>query len=66
MKRLSFPSAQAAEDRSRAEAIARGCDPNGVTLYWWSVEGADLMIPDADVPSLTADEQARLAGGPAQ
>lgn len=32
---LSTPSA--ARDRSHQQALAMGCDPAGVTQYWWDV-----------------------------
>ncbi len=50
--------------RTHTEALSRGCDPAGDTQYWWMQVAHPsngqwaLVVPDADVPGLTAPEQA--------
>jgi hypothetical protein len=63
---LVFPDRAAAEARTHTEALARGCNPSGVTQYWWAqithpTSGQwAIVIPDEDVAGLTADEQSAL------
>lgn len=51
MNYLVFSTAAEAEQRSREEAISRGCSGN--TLYWWDwAEGADgraVLLLGADI-----------------
>jgi hypothetical protein len=54
---LVFPTLRAAQDRSHAEALARGCKPGDVTQWWWEVTphplvpGSFLMLLDDTRPA---------------
>lgn len=53
MKYLTMPDAASAEQRSREEALSRGCAPDATTHWWpWRVDpetgAAVLLIDDGD------------------
>ena len=65
MKYLIYNTEAEARERSLQEALNRGASPSTVTRYWWSwretLSGQwALMIPDADVSSLSDLEQAAI------
>jgi hypothetical protein len=68
MKYLNYATRVGAENRSRAEATRRGCQPGNVTTHWWDVvEGVDgtfsCAIPDrfGEEDNLSAADRGRLS-----
>lgn len=68
---IIFPDLKSAQDRSHAEALARGCKENDVTQFWWSVvphpkvDGQALLLlddnrTDFDKSKLTVSEKASV------
>jgi len=41
---LTFANLVAAQNRSHAQAISNGCDPNGVTQFWWMCGGGPSQV----------------------
>jgi len=73
---LVFATKQLAQDRSHAEAVARGCAIDGTTQWWWDivenplVPGQFLLLlddtrPGFEASGLSADEQALVQADPA-
>lgn len=65
MKYLIYNTEAEARERSLQEALNRGASPSTVTQYWWSwreTSGGQwaLLIPDADVASLSDVEQSAI------
>ncbi len=50
---LTSSNAAAAQDRSHAQALANGCDPNGVTQFWWPVVGGTAHLSGVVPPTAT-------------
>lgn len=69
---LAFPDLKSAQDRSHAEALARGCKAGDVTQWWWAavvnplVPGQGLILLDdgraayAKTPLSTGEKAAVL------